>query len=174
MFKVKAVRSWQMNADNFDETVKFYRDLLGGSEGPTRMAGDAPLTTATRRVPGCKARAASNVAPHPGCIRTPLISGPSSRPSTASAFTPQNTIGDSEKSENFSESKPDERNSRSRSFSSLGKIKVLLMMGSMKRTFPLLLLILDLTASAEDLYVATNGGDSNPGLAKQKQRVILT
>jgi len=44
VFKVKAVRSWQMNADNFDETVKFYRDLLGGSEGPTRMAGDAPLT----------------------------------------------------------------------------------------------------------------------------------
>ena len=32
----------------------------------------------------------------------------------------------------------------------------------MKRTFPLLLLILALTASAEDLYVAANGGDSNP------------
>src|SRR5687768_8012934 len=44
MFKVKAVRTWQINAENFDETVKFYRDLLGGTEGPTRMAGDAPLT----------------------------------------------------------------------------------------------------------------------------------
>lgn len=44
MFKVKAVRSWQMNADNFDDMVSFYRDLLGGTEGPTRMTGEAPVT----------------------------------------------------------------------------------------------------------------------------------
>ena len=42
----------------------------------------------------------------------------------------------------------------------------------MKRTFPLLLLILALTASAEDLYVATNGGDSNPGTQAQPWRTI--
>ncbi len=44
MFTVKAVRTWQINADNFDETVSFYRDLLGGTEGPTRLAGEAPVT----------------------------------------------------------------------------------------------------------------------------------
>ncbi len=44
MFKVKAVRSWNLNAGNFDDTVTFYRDLLGGTEGPSRLAGDAPLT----------------------------------------------------------------------------------------------------------------------------------
>jgi len=44
LFKVKAVRTWQINADNFDETVSFYRDVLGGTEGPTRLAGEAPVT----------------------------------------------------------------------------------------------------------------------------------
>src|SRR6266581_3457155 len=44
VFKVKGVRSWGINADNFDETVKFYRDLLGAEEGPTRVVGSAPVT----------------------------------------------------------------------------------------------------------------------------------
>jgi hypothetical protein len=42
----------------------------------------------------------------------------------------------------------------------------------MKRTFPLLLLILALTDSAEDPYVATNDGDSNPGTQAQPWRTI--
>jgi predicted enzyme related to lactoylglutathione lyase len=44
VFKVKAVRSWNLNADNYDRTLAFYRDLLGGVEGPTRMTGDAPTS----------------------------------------------------------------------------------------------------------------------------------
>ncbi len=44
LFKVKSVRTWNVNADNFDETVRFYRDLLGGTEGPTRMNGETPTT----------------------------------------------------------------------------------------------------------------------------------
>ena len=44
MFKVRAVRSWNLNADNFEETMMFYRDLLGGVEGPTRMTGEAPTS----------------------------------------------------------------------------------------------------------------------------------
>ena len=44
MFKVTSVRSWNLNAENFDDTVSFYRELLGGAEGPTRMSGDAPTT----------------------------------------------------------------------------------------------------------------------------------
>jgi predicted enzyme related to lactoylglutathione lyase len=44
VFKVKAVRSWNLNADNYDETLTFYRDLLGGVAGPTRMTGEAPTS----------------------------------------------------------------------------------------------------------------------------------
>ena len=39
MFKVRAVRSWNMNADNLDETVRFYRDFVGGEEGRTATIG---------------------------------------------------------------------------------------------------------------------------------------
>lgn len=44
MFKLKGVRSWGINAENFEETVRFYRDLLGASEGPTRTIGGATVT----------------------------------------------------------------------------------------------------------------------------------
>ena len=39
MFKVKSARSWNVNADNLDEMVKFYRDFLGGQEGRTMTIG---------------------------------------------------------------------------------------------------------------------------------------
>jgi len=39
MFKVKGIRSWNVNADNLDEMVKFYRDFLGGEEGRTATIG---------------------------------------------------------------------------------------------------------------------------------------
>ena len=32
MYKITGVRSWNLNADNLDETVRFYRELLGGEE----------------------------------------------------------------------------------------------------------------------------------------------
>jgi len=35
MFKVKRIRSWNVNADNLDEMVRFYRDFVGGDEGRT-------------------------------------------------------------------------------------------------------------------------------------------
>src|SRR6266545_2113131 len=35
MFEVKGIRSWNINADNIDATVGFYRDLVGGKEGRT-------------------------------------------------------------------------------------------------------------------------------------------
>jgi predicted enzyme related to lactoylglutathione lyase len=39
MFKVKGVRSWNINGDNLDEMVKFYRDFVGGTEGRTATIG---------------------------------------------------------------------------------------------------------------------------------------
>ncbi len=39
MFKVKGARSWNINADDLDETVRFYRDFLGGEEGRTMTIG---------------------------------------------------------------------------------------------------------------------------------------
>jgi len=35
VFKVNGIRSWNINADSLDATVKFYRDLLGAPEGRT-------------------------------------------------------------------------------------------------------------------------------------------
>lgn len=35
MFEVKGIRSWNINAESADETVRFYRDLVGGREGRT-------------------------------------------------------------------------------------------------------------------------------------------
>jgi predicted enzyme related to lactoylglutathione lyase len=35
MFKVKGIRSWNVNAENQDAMVAFYRDFLGGAEGRT-------------------------------------------------------------------------------------------------------------------------------------------
>ena len=32
MVKAKTLRSWNLNADNLEESVKFYRDLLGADE----------------------------------------------------------------------------------------------------------------------------------------------
>lgn len=39
MFKVKSIRSWNVNADSLDAMVGFYRDLLGGDEGRTANIG---------------------------------------------------------------------------------------------------------------------------------------
>jgi predicted enzyme related to lactoylglutathione lyase len=39
MFKVKSMRSWNVNADNLDEMVRFYRDIVGGEEGRTVTIG---------------------------------------------------------------------------------------------------------------------------------------
>ena len=39
MFNVKGIRSWNVNADNLDEMVTFYRDFLGGKEGRTATIG---------------------------------------------------------------------------------------------------------------------------------------
>jgi predicted enzyme related to lactoylglutathione lyase len=39
VFKVKGIRSWNINADNLDEMVTFYRDFLGGEEGRTATIG---------------------------------------------------------------------------------------------------------------------------------------
>ena len=39
MFKVKGIRSWNINANNLDEMVKFYRDFVGGQEGRTATIG---------------------------------------------------------------------------------------------------------------------------------------
>ena len=39
MFKVKSTRSWNINADNLDEMVSFYRDFVGGAEGRSMTIG---------------------------------------------------------------------------------------------------------------------------------------
>jgi len=39
VFKVKSIRSWNVNADNLDEMVRFYRDFVGGEEGRTATIG---------------------------------------------------------------------------------------------------------------------------------------
>ena len=39
MFKVRGFRSWNINADNLDEMVSFYRDFVGGAEGRNMTIG---------------------------------------------------------------------------------------------------------------------------------------
>ena len=39
MVKAKTVRSWNLNATNLEESVKFYRDLLGADEGNRHQVG---------------------------------------------------------------------------------------------------------------------------------------
>ena len=39
MFKVTGVRSWNINADNLDEMVRFYRDFVGGTQGRDMTIG---------------------------------------------------------------------------------------------------------------------------------------
>jgi predicted enzyme related to lactoylglutathione lyase len=39
MIKAKSVRSWNLNAEKFDEMVRFYRDVLGGVEGQRHPVG---------------------------------------------------------------------------------------------------------------------------------------
>jgi predicted enzyme related to lactoylglutathione lyase len=43
MFEVKSIRSWNVNAERLDETVRFYRDLLGASEGNTMTINGATV-----------------------------------------------------------------------------------------------------------------------------------
>ena len=39
MIKTKSVRSWNLNAERFDEMVRFYREVLGGEEGRGHTVG---------------------------------------------------------------------------------------------------------------------------------------
>ena len=39
MFKVKSIRSWNVNADSLDEMVRFYRDFVGGEDGRNATIG---------------------------------------------------------------------------------------------------------------------------------------
>ncbi len=39
MFKAKGVRSWNLNAEKFDEMVAFYKNVLGGEEGQRHPIG---------------------------------------------------------------------------------------------------------------------------------------
>jgi predicted enzyme related to lactoylglutathione lyase len=39
MFKVTGFRSWNFNAENLDEMVKFYRDFAGGTQGGDMTIG---------------------------------------------------------------------------------------------------------------------------------------
>jgi len=39
VFKVKGARSWNINAENLDEMVRFYRDFVGGDEGRSMNIG---------------------------------------------------------------------------------------------------------------------------------------
>lgn len=39
MFKVKGIRSWNINADSLDEMVKFYCDFVGGAQGRDATIG---------------------------------------------------------------------------------------------------------------------------------------
>ncbi|MCH8199480.1 MAG: VOC family protein [Chloroflexi bacterium] len=39
MVKAKTIRSWNLNATNLEESVKFYRDLLGAEEGNRHQVG---------------------------------------------------------------------------------------------------------------------------------------
>jgi predicted enzyme related to lactoylglutathione lyase len=43
VLKVKGIRSWNINADDLDDTVAFYRDLLGGDQGATRTVNGATV-----------------------------------------------------------------------------------------------------------------------------------
>ena len=42
MYKITGIRSWNMNADNLDESVRFYQELLGaeGSQGQSVSGAD--------------------------------------------------------------------------------------------------------------------------------------
>lgn len=39
MLKAKSIRSWNLNAEKFDEMVRFYRDVLGAEEGNRHKVG---------------------------------------------------------------------------------------------------------------------------------------
>ena len=39
MVKAKTIRSWNLNATNLEESVRFYRDLLGADEGNRHQVG---------------------------------------------------------------------------------------------------------------------------------------
>ena len=39
MIKAKSVRSWNLNAEKFDEMARFYREVLGGEEGQRHPVG---------------------------------------------------------------------------------------------------------------------------------------
>jgi len=43
MFEVKGIQSWNVNAERLDETVRFYRDLIGGQEGRTATINGATV-----------------------------------------------------------------------------------------------------------------------------------
>ena len=43
MFKVKGIRSWNLNADNLEETVRFYCEVLGAQEGSRQTIGGAAV-----------------------------------------------------------------------------------------------------------------------------------
>ena len=41
--KVKGIRSWNLNADNLEEMVRFYADVLGAEEGNRHSVGGAEV-----------------------------------------------------------------------------------------------------------------------------------
>lgn len=43
MLQMKRLRSWNMNAPDLDAAVRFYRDLLGGTEGRTANIAGATV-----------------------------------------------------------------------------------------------------------------------------------
>ena len=44
MLKIKGIRSWNLNADNRDETVKFYCDVLGAEVSDTMTINGAMVS----------------------------------------------------------------------------------------------------------------------------------
>ena len=43
MFKIRGMRSWNLNADDLDATLTFYRDKLGVEEGGRQTIGGASV-----------------------------------------------------------------------------------------------------------------------------------
>ena len=43
MYKITGIRSWNMNADNLNESVRFYRELLGAEEGQSQNVAGADV-----------------------------------------------------------------------------------------------------------------------------------
>lgn len=43
MIKAKGIRSWNLNAEKFDETVRFYRDVLGAEEAQRHNVAGVPV-----------------------------------------------------------------------------------------------------------------------------------